>query len=207
MATRADPPRVSGGGPSGPPRPPRIDDEDGHALLLLIAGGDERAREAEAALCRRYAPRIKMYGLRHLRSAEAASDLVQIVLMAVLEAARGGRVREPEHLDRFILGTCRNTSSRMRQRDGRALPTEREDLEKMLVTVEEPEVVDGRALSRCLDRLETRARRVVTMAFREDRSAEEIAAALATTAGNVRVMRHRALGVLRQCLDGKHEEA
>ena len=54
-------------------------------LAPRIAGGD---REAEAEMCRRMAPRIRLYGLRHLRSAPAADDLVQQVLLTVLEALR-----------------------------------------------------------------------------------------------------------------------
>jgi RNA polymerase sigma-70 factor (ECF subfamily) len=73
--------------------------------------------------------------------------------------------------------------------------------EGLLVATAELEEVDGRALAACMDKLEPRARKVVTLGFREDRSAEEIAAALGTSAGNVRVIRHRALAALRQCLD------
>ena len=40
-------------------------------------------REAEAEMCRRMGPRIRLYGLRHLRSGAAADDLVE-------EAAPGG---------------------------------------------------------------------------------------------------------------------
>jgi len=53
---------------------------------------------AEDEICRRFAPRIRLYGLRHLRDAQAAADLVQDVLVRVIEALRGGRLREP---DRF----------------------------------------------------------------------------------------------------------
>ena len=196
-------PLVTGADPAALGRA-ALDDEDGSALLATIAGGDARARAAEAALCRRYAPRIRVYGLRHLRDPDAAADLVQIVLLAVLESARKGGVREPEHLERFILGTCRNASLRLRQTGNRAQPTERDKLETLLVSeVDEPAALDGRALARCLDGLEARARQVVTMAFREDRSADEIAGELRTTAGNVRVIRHRALASLRLCIEGR----
>jgi RNA polymerase sigma-70 factor, ECF subfamily len=70
----------------------------------------ERAHEAEAELCRRFAPRVRLYGLRHLRTEDRAADLVQSVLLAVLEAARAGRIAEPEHVGRFVLGTCRNVA-------------------------------------------------------------------------------------------------
>ena len=57
------------------------------ALLAAIALGGAGLREAERALCRRYAARIRLYGLRHLRDEERARDLVQTVLLGVLQAA------------------------------------------------------------------------------------------------------------------------
>src|SRR6478752_378533 len=66
-------------------------------------------REAEAELFRRMAPRIRPYGLRHLRDQHAAEDLTPQVLITTLEALRAGRLREPEKLASFVLGTCRMT--------------------------------------------------------------------------------------------------
>src|SRR5215470_17065871 len=87
------------------------------ALLGAITGGGAGRGEAERALCRRYAPRIRLYGLRHLRDEERARDLVQTVLLGLLQAARDGRVRAPEQLVRFVLGTCRNAVLRVREVD------------------------------------------------------------------------------------------
>jgi len=75
-------------------------------LAPRIADGD---REAEAEMCRRMGPRIRLYGLRHLRSPSAADDLVQQVLVKVLEALRTARLRESDKLVQFVLGTCRMT--------------------------------------------------------------------------------------------------
>src|SRR5438445_7105113 len=75
-------------------------------LVQRIAAGQ---REAEAEMCRRMAPRIRLYGLRHLRSAAAADDLVQQVLLKMIEALRAGRLRESNKLAPFVLGTCRVT--------------------------------------------------------------------------------------------------
>src|SRR5579862_473433 len=66
-------------------------------------------REAEAEFFRRMAPRIRLYGLRHLRDQHAADDLTQQVLITTLEALRAGRLREPGKLASFVLGTCRMT--------------------------------------------------------------------------------------------------
>src|SRR6476646_8204392 len=75
-------------------------------LARQIGSGD---RIAEDALFRRMAPRIRIYGLRHLRDSHAAEDLTQQVLITTLEALRAGRLREPEKLASFVLGTCRMT--------------------------------------------------------------------------------------------------
>ena len=64
------------------------------------------------------------------------------------------------------------------------------------------EFIETGTLVRCMAALDLRGRTVVTMSFLEERSAEEIAKALQATAGNVRVLRHRAIAALRRCLDG-----
>src|SRR3954451_6435900 len=94
-------------------------------LVRRIAAGDSagsNARQAEAELCRQFAPRARLYGLRHLRDEELARDLAQAVLLAVLEAARAGRVNEDDKLERFVLGTCRNVAARLREKAARARP-------------------------------------------------------------------------------------
>ncbi|MGE5326523.1 MAG: RNA polymerase sigma factor, partial [Deltaproteobacteria bacterium] len=82
-------------------------------LARQIGAGEDR--EAEAELCRRMAPRIRLYGLRHLRDEHAAEDLAQQVLITTLEALRAGRLREPEKLASFVLGTCRMTVLNLRR--------------------------------------------------------------------------------------------
>ena len=70
---------------------------------------------AEAELYRRLAPRVRLYGLRHLRDRQAAADLAQQVLLMTLERLRAGKVREPERIASFVLGTCRMTVLEMRR--------------------------------------------------------------------------------------------
>src|ERR1700722_3285355 len=76
-------------------------------LVRQIRSGSDR--EAEAELFRRMAPRVRLYGLRHLRNEHAADDLTQQVLITTFEALRAGRLREPQKLASFVLGTCRMT--------------------------------------------------------------------------------------------------
>jgi RNA polymerase sigma-70 factor, ECF subfamily len=173
-------------------------EEDGE-LVRRIAGRAPGARDAEAELCRRFAPRARLFGLRHLRDEERARDLCQGVLLALLEAARCGRVQDPDRVDRFVLGTCRNVAARMREVESRARPTDVAGLDVASFTIDE-ELIDTRALVRCLAALDLRAKMIVQLSFREQSSADEIAVKLATTPGNVRVLRHRAVADLRRCL-------
>ena len=163
---------------------------------VLVQSVDERA------LCQRFAPRIRAYGLRHLRDEQAAQDLVQHVLVAVLEALRAGRVEDRERLDAYVLGTCRNASMDMK----RGVMRQRRVAERASAGLPEgyePEWigVDRFRLENCIRGLEPRDRAVVMATYLEDRDADEIAKSLETTAGNVRVIRHRALARLQACVE------
>jgi RNA polymerase sigma-70 factor (ECF subfamily) len=180
-----------------------IENLDDAELVRCITRNDG-TRDAETELCRRFAPRVRLYGLRHLRDEDRAADLVQAVLLALLEAARAGRIEEPEHVDRFILGTCRNTVQRVRDREARSTPADLAALERHAGVFEPTfERVDVATLLRCLRKLDARARTVVLMSFQAEHGTDEIAKAMDTSAGNVRVLRHRALADLRGCLDGQ----
>ncbi len=185
-----------------------VDAAENASLVRRIASRSSDAREAEEALCRSFAPRARLYGRKHLRDEERARDLAQAVMLAVLEAARAGRVEDPARIDRFVLGTCRNVALRMRETERRARPTTHEELDLLGASyVPDVEVIDTGALARCLAHLDARGRTVVYLAFTEGRSAEQIARAIDTTAGNVRVLRHRAVAQLRRCLDDRKETA
>src|SRR3954447_23901438 len=78
------------------------------ALARRIAGGVPGSTDAEEAeLYRRFAPRVRLYGRRHLRNDAAADDLAQDVLLRTIERLRAGEVRRPEEIGSFILGTSR----------------------------------------------------------------------------------------------------
>jgi RNA polymerase sigma-70 factor (ECF subfamily) len=62
-------------------------------------------------------------------------------------------------------------------------------------------VLDPGRLAGCLEALPERERAVVVMSFFADKRADEVGAELGISGGNVRVIRHRALGRLRECMD------
>jgi len=160
-------------------------------------------REVEDELCRTLAPRIRLYGLRHLRDVQAAEDLVQQVLIIMLESLRAGKVRDQEKLPSFVLGTCRMLVLEIRRGGAR-----RERLLDQYVppvpAFPEPSLDTGR-LAECLGRLAERERSVIVMTFYEEQSSGTVAGALGLSNENVRVIRHRALGRLRKCMDGGAE--
>lgn len=182
------------------------DCSDAELVRLIAAAGGETAR-AEALLYQRFAARIELYGRRHL-GCSAAQDLVQQVLLRVLVAIRAGRLREPAALTSFVLGTCRNVSwdTRRAERRQDALALEEEFRAQLpegsadapeLRWLEQSEVV---RLFGCMNALPEREASVVRMSFWEDQSAEEIGERIGASAGNVRVIRHRALGKLQNCM-------
>ena len=168
-------------------------------LARRIAAGDS---QAEAPFCGRFAPRIRLFGLKRLRSEAAAADLVQDVLIMALQKLRAGAVREPEHIASFMLGTARQMmldSMRNSGRRERILSEYPIDL----IPAEEPAVEgasDGR-LQHCLQALPERERTVLVMTFYDDCPADALGTQLGVSSGNVRVIRHRGLQHLRDCLE------
>jgi RNA polymerase sigma-70 factor (ECF subfamily) len=167
-------------------------------LARRIAAGSDPAAEAE--LYRRLAPRVRLYGLRHLRDPHAAKDLMQQVLLMTIERLRKGQVRDPEKLASYVLGMCRMTVLEIRRGAWR-----REQLLEAYGDTEsyeapEPYALNEDRLAKCLEALAERERTVVALTFFADKDGEEVSKDLGITAGNVRVIRHRALGKLRECL-------
>lgn len=171
---------------------------DAEVVRRIGSGND---RDAESELFRRMAPRIRLYGLRHLRDGHAADDLTQQVLITTLEALRASRLREPDKLASFVLGTCRMTVLDLRrgaQRRERLLAEFGADL---LAPVE-PSLphLDCEQLTRCVQTLKERERTVVVMSFYDERTGSDVASFLGISEANVRVIRHRAIHQLRECM-------
>jgi len=169
-------------------------------LVLQIGSGDH---VAEAELFRRMAPRVRLYGLRHLRDESAAEDLTQMVLITTLEALRARRLREPEKLAGFVLGTCRMTVLDLRrgiQRKERILERFGADLVKP-APISIPNL-DQDQLARCVQNLRERERTVIVMTFYDEQTGADVASFLRVSESNLRVIRHRAIHELRKCMEG-----
>jgi RNA polymerase sigma-70 factor, ECF subfamily len=174
------------------------------ALARRIAGGQSGSTDAEESeLYRRFAPRVRLYGRRHLQNDAAAEDLAQEVLLLTILRLRAGEVHRPEEIGSFILGT-----SRMMAHGERRLARRREALTARFM---EPAVgsapssiaaLDARRVAACLGALAERDRLVVVLTFYADREAPRIAEDLGVSPGAVRAIRHRAIARLRECVLG-----
>ena len=174
----------------------------GRVARRIADSAPGQAREAEAELYRMLAPRARRYGLRHLRDADAAADLMQQVMALTLEQLRSGQLREPERVLAFVLGACRLTVMDQRRGERR-----REDLLQRYadaLSIADLHVaprLDHQRVADCLERLPERERSVLVMTFYDEQPSEAVGHQLGLSAGNVRVIRHRGIDKLRRCVD------
>jgi RNA polymerase sigma-70 factor (ECF subfamily) len=172
-------------------------------LARRIAGDGAHAAQAEAELFRRLAPRVRLYGLRHLREPSAADDLVQEVLMLTLERLRTGKVREPDQVASFVFGTCRlsiRNERRSRKRHGALLDRFADVFPRRAEP--DPLLLDQGRLRQCLESLDPRDRTVLVLTFYAEQPSSEIGTRLSISSENVRTVRRRAFVKLRDCVVG-----
>ena len=91
-----------------------------------------------------------------------------------------------EHLDRLVIHACH-------PRFAFTFPQE---------TTPDTLALDHGRLRECLSRLAERERTVLVLTFYAEQASGEIAARLGTSPENVRTVRHRAFGRLRDCVTG-----
>jgi RNA polymerase sigma-70 factor (ECF subfamily) len=159
--------------------------------------------EAEGQLYRLLAPRIRRYGLRHLRDAHAAADLAQQVMVLTIERLRDGTLREPERVLSFVLGASRLTVMDQRRGERRRAELLQRHAEVLPPHEDAPVAarLDHHRVADCLDRLPERERAVLVMSFYDDQPSDAVGQQLGLTPGNVRVIRHRGIDKLRRCVE------
>lgn len=174
------------------------------ALARRIAAGSPEATHAEEAeLYRRFAPRVRLYGRRHLHDEAAADDLAQDVLLLAIERLRAGDVRRVEEIGSFILGTSRMMCLAERRVERRRETLRARFLDTRLESAPDSgAALDVQRVAACLRGLAERDRQVVLLTFYAHQEAPRIAQDLGVSAGAVRVIRHRAMARLRDCVLG-----
>ena len=176
------------------------------SLARAVAGTKAgQAVDAESELYRRFAPRVRLYGLKHLRDRGAADDLAQQVMLIVIERLRAGEVRDPDQVASFVLSTSRMVSVGLRR-----TATRREQLLGRFDSRQEavsPDdwSIDTARIAPCLAAIGERERTILLLTFYAEKSSAEVGQALGMTAGAVRVGRHRALASMRTCLERRRQ--
>ena len=158
-----------------------------------------------ADLCLRYAPAVRTFWRRRLRGTDAVDEATQDVLLRFVQAWKKGAIVDRERVGGFVLGICRNLARERVRSNERRAELWAEFGSVLASNDEKPDVAKYQLaqLEDCLSQMTQRSRDVIRHAFIEGESAAEIAMRMAISEGNVRVVRHRALESLRECMSQK----
>jgi RNA polymerase sigma-70 factor, ECF subfamily len=175
---------------------------DGAIAREIAASDAGEAAAAETELYRRFAPRVRLYGYKHLSDRGAADDLAQQVMLVVITRLRAGEVRDPDQIGSFVLGASRMMVAGQRRGERRrAALHARFDMPDAMVAASDAVSLDRDRIAPCLAAIRERERTILLLSFYAEKSTNEIADALGTTPGAVRVSRHRALAAMRDCIE------
>jgi RNA polymerase sigma-70 factor, ECF subfamily len=181
------------------------------ALLLQVA--NERSKSAYSQLFHYFAPRIRHYGLRHLRSDARAMELVQDTLLAVWQKAA---LYHPEKgaPTTWIYTVMRNQCFDILRRQ----QVSKEDLvaEDIWPVLEYQSVQDDdndpgendiltRQLTHYLHLLPSAQQEVVRSVYLQDQTLQEIADRLQIPLGTVKSRLRLGLSKLREQIEQEHE--
>jgi RNA polymerase sigma-70 factor (ECF subfamily) len=179
----------------------RLDGDLAREVASATAGS---AAAAEGELYRRFARRVRLFGLRHLRDDMAADDLAQQVMLIAIERLRAGEIRNPDEIGSFILSTSRMVATGLRRTERRRQSLhQRVDAGEPLDLPPDERLFDADRIKPCLASLRDRERTILLLTFYAERPSTEIAEKMGMSAVAVRVARHRAVAAMRECLDAR----
>jgi RNA polymerase sigma-70 factor (ECF subfamily) len=167
-------------------------DEHNGTLARRIRNGDAAA---ESELARAFGERVRAVALARTRDPEAAREVAQEVLIAVISGLRSGQLRDADKLPAFIYGTLRNVLNNS-FRAGRRRPlTEPIQPEHVVVDPADPLLEAERAnlVRRALATLGQADRHIVLMTLVSGLKPGEIARRMGLSDDVVRARKSRAL--------------
>ena len=171
------------------------------SLARRIEQGDSAA---ESELADSFHQRVRLFASVRLHGSDTASDIAQETILAVLEALRAGRLREPYNLPGFVLGTARNIVNNHHRKQAR-------NPEVLGDPPDRPAETDGhwagldserRALVRqALSHLGQRDRRILLLTLVQGMTPREIAPIVGLKAEVVRTHKARAVRAIADEID------
>lgn len=159
----------------------------------------ERIRQgdasAETELVHQFTRRIFVMGVVRTHDREAARDLVQDVLIAVIGSLRKGQLLDPDKLAAFVHGTARNLiNNRLRtERQQPQLEPLSENLAQACLSEELEYAERTRLVLQAMNRLGDEDRQILWMTLVEGRGPAEIASSLGLSSEVVRTRKGRAI--------------
>ncbi|HET7698351.1 MAG TPA: sigma-70 family RNA polymerase sigma factor [Vicinamibacterales bacterium] len=181
----------SGRGAAGAPSA-LLAPEEQRALVERIRAGDVSAEET---LVRIFRDRVAFFAIARTRDPEAARDLTQDVMLAVVRALRSGQLRDADRLGGFVHGTARNLiNGYLRDRSR----LKEDPIDAALSVTGTSEAADNdreRAtlVRRALGALSSIDRKILWLTLVEGLKPGEIAARLGLTSEAVRTRKSRAV--------------
>jgi RNA polymerase sigma factor (sigma-70 family) len=165
-------------------------DEAGALLVERIRAGDATAEEEFARL---YRKRVLLVSSARTHDREAALDITQEVLVAVLKALRAGQIRESHKLAAFVQGTARNLINNFLRTRARRSEFELDSANIPLHdAIEEVESADRRSLiQRELRRYSIQDQQILLFSIVDGHSLAEIAQRLNLSHDAVRARKSR----------------
>jgi RNA polymerase sigma factor (sigma-70 family) len=162
------------------------------SLAERIHQGDA---SAETELVHEFSHRIFVMGVVRTHDREAAHELVQDVLMAVIGALRKGRLQHSDKLAAFVHGTARNLINNQLRSQNQRPPLEPlpEDLAQACSADQLEDSERMRLIHQALESLGQQDRNILLMTLVEGHKPGEIATALGLTSEVVRTRKLRAL--------------
>jgi RNA polymerase sigma-70 factor (ECF subfamily) len=171
-------------------------------LVARVAAGDAAAIDQLVSALRR---RVFVVLLGRIRDPETAREITQDVLVAVVDALKTNRVREPERIAAFAHGVARNlANNHIRSRGQEPVWVELTEQAVWVDAEEEAQMAERRRLFReALGRLEETDRTILTMTVLEGHGSKDVAASLGLTDDVVRTRKSRALKRVTEDVRGR----
>ena len=162
------------------------------SLAERIHQGDA---SAETELVHEFSHRIFVMAVVRTHDREAARELVQDVLMAVIAALRKGQLLDADKLAPFVHGTARNLINNQLRSQSQRPPLEPlpEDLAQSCSAERLEDAERVRLVHQALERLGLEDRKILWMTLVQGHKPGEIAAALGLTSEVVRTRKMRAV--------------
>lgn len=175
------------------------------AELLTAAGAGDR--QAFAQLYAQTSPKLFGVVLRICRQRQTAEDVLQETFVKIWRFAATYRAEASPPLT-WMAAVARNTAiDGVRRRVDLPMAVDEEGRSAAEnvpdpVVVQPSDAFDMRALHKCLDGLDSEQRSVITLAYVDGYSREELADRFQRPVGTIKTWLHRGLAKLKDCLGG-----